>query len=299
MPVAAAPWWYAGRAADRIVFVDAGSVERDKDIVTYSSKTVSRKQGDPVAMELSYMRADCAKRRLGWGGVQRIGYDEAVIDTSTVAVPAMVDVPAESLADSELTFACSDVQAREAAGAFILAVDDAAFTEALLTEPDKDLSPRALNDRLAADPAVPVIRSTAPPPSSFGTVQTVRLGQPLVPPRDYEKGAQIPDANAYQSDEAGRIYDVAYQGVKNGEIEFEVRGYSIDDLAHPASGSIQTAYLAQKSVTILDLAITIRKVLPDRITYSVKIEKRAPQEPPCPHDGCGEPTIVTAADRNP
>ncbi len=295
-PVAAAPWWYAGRGADRVVFIDSGSVERDKNIVSYSSKTVIRKSGDPVAMTVNYMRADCTKRRLGWGGVQQIGYDEAVIDTSTVAAPSMVDVPAESLAESELAFACSDATAREAAGAFVLTVDDAAFTEALLTEADKDLSPRALNDRLAADPSVPIIRSTAPPPSTFGKVQRVKLGQPLVPPRDYEKGANIPDAKDYQSNEVGRIYDVAYQGIKEGKIRFEVRGYSIDDLAHPGSGSIETAYLAEKSLNILDLAITIRKALPDQITYSVMIEKRTPHEPLCPPEGCGEPIAVEASD---
>lgn len=289
-PAAAAPWWYVGHGADRAVFVDSGSIQREGGVVSYASKTVIRKQGDPVAMTSNFMQADCAGRRLGWLGVQQFGYDEAVIDTSTVAKAEMEDVPPDALADDELGFVCSGAGDHE--GRFFrLTVDDAAFTEALLAETDKAVSPRDVQDRLAANPATPVIRSTAPGTDTFGTVQTVKTGQPLVPPRDYEKGAQVPDPAAYPSNEVGQIYDIAYQGIKGGKIQFEIRGYSIDDLVHPGSGQTQPAYLNEKKVNIRDLAITIRKASPDQITYSVMIEKRPPDDFVCPPGGCSDETV--------
>jgi len=294
-PVAAAPWWYVGHGADRVLFIDAGSIQRKGGTVTYSSKIVIRKPGDPVAMTSNFMRADCTNRRLGWLGVQQFGYDEAVIGTSTVGKAEMEEAPADTLAGEELGFVCFGAGDHE--GRFFrLAIDDAAFTEALLTGAANGESRRVLHDRLAGNPATPVIRSTAPPTTSFGQVQTVKLGQPLVPPRDYEKGAQVPDPAAYPSNETGRIYDIAYQGIKDGQIQFEIRGYSIDDLVHPGSGQTETASLTQKKVNILDLAITIRKALPDRITYSVAIEKRAPVDTGCPADACDEEPRAMSAE---
>ncbi|WP_052507754.1 hypothetical protein [Sphingomonas hengshuiensis] len=278
-PAAAAPWWYAGHDVDRAVFVDVGSIERDHAIVRFSAKQVIRRAGDPVAMTVSFLQADCARALIGWGGIQRFGADDAVIDTSTRPKAEMA--PASTPIDrAQLDFVCADTREREAAGFFPLGIDDATFTEALLGEDADGLSPRALHDRLAASPATAVIRSTAPSPATFGTVQTVALGQPLVPPRDYGKGAQVPDPRDYPANEVGRIYDVAYQGIKDGEIRFEIRGYSIDDLAHPGSGQIETVRVGEAKARIGDLAITIREALPDRITYSIVLEKRPPPETP-------------------
>jgi hypothetical protein len=284
VPAMAAPWWYVGRGADRVTFIDTGSVERAKGIVSYTSKTVIRSDGDPVAMTVNLMSADCAKRQLGWFGVQRFGYDDAVIDTSTRPHAEMTDVSADPQRKSELDFACSGEQAREAAGAFPLTIDDAAFAEALLA--DTGTPPRSVHDRMAADASVPVIRSTAPAPSTFGQTQTVALGEPMVPPRDYAKGSQLPDPKEYASNEVGTIYDVAYQGIKDGQIRFEVRGYSIDDLVHPGSGQIEPADPREKKIYIRDLAITIKAALPDRITYSVAIEKGGAAGHFCPPGGC-------------
>ncbi len=285
-PASAAPWWYAGHDTDRAVFVDVGSIDRDKTIIHFSAKQVIRKADDPVSMTISFMEADCAKSLIGWAGIQSFGRDEAVIDTSTRQKAEMV--PAVDRVDrAQLDFVCGDPGKREAAGLFPIAIDDAAFTEALLAA-GNETSPRVLHDRMAASPATVVIRSTAPGPETFGTLQTVGLGQPLVPPRDYGKGPQIPDPKEYPSNEVGRIYDVAYQGIKDGEIQFEIRGYSIDDLVHPGSGQTQTARRGETKINILDLAITIHKVLPDRITYSVKIEKMPPPEMPCTAAGCDE-----------
>jgi len=43
VPAAAAPWWYAGRAGDRAVFVDAGSIEHDGHRVGFASKEMIRR----------------------------------------------------------------------------------------------------------------------------------------------------------------------------------------------------------------------------------------------------------------
>ncbi|QNQ08945.1 surface-adhesin E family protein [Sphingomonas alpina] len=293
-PATAAPWWYVGHGTDRVVFVDARSIQRDGKNVTYWAKTLIRQPGDPVAMTLNFMQADCAARKLGWSGLQRYGRDEAVIDASTRRAK-LEDVPADTLENVELGFVCMGAKDREASGFFPLAIDDSSFTDALLGQADQSQSPRELHDRMAADPAVTVIRSTAADPSTFGQVQTVKLGQPLVPPRDYSKGAVIPDPADYPSIEVGRIYDIAFGGIRNGEIRFDVRGYSIDDLVHPGSGQVETADLRQKTAHIRDLVITIKQVLPDRISYSVAIEKAAPATPDCPVGNCSETEVTTEA----
>lgn len=295
-PAVASPWWYVDRGATRVLFIDAGSIERHEDIVTYSSKNIIRDPGDPAAMTSDFMRADCGKRQLGRLGIQRFGRDDRVIDTSTSRTAEMMDVPSHSLADSELRFVCSDARDRDKNGQFVLAIDDAAFTDALIAGNSDNLSPRALHDRMRADRSVPVIRSWAADPASFGRVQTVKVGEPLVPPRDYSKGPQIPAPADYDAIEVGRIYDVSYEGIMNGELRFEIRGYSIDDLVHPGSGQTETFPLASKVVNVRDIAITIRSAKPDSLTFSVAIEKQASAAvDPCMPDHCDEePSIMEA-----
>ncbi|ATY31081.1 hypothetical protein CVN68_03020 [Sphingomonas psychrotolerans] len=273
-PAAAAPWWYVGQSQDRVLFIDTDTMEREGDIVRFAAKEVIRQPGNPVARTVSFMEADCVRRRLGWGGVQRFGYDETVIDTSTRAKVEMAEAT-DALAQSELDFVCSKPAVRHAVGYFPLTIDDVAFTEALLAQRDGAMSPLALQERMAKDKAVPIVRSSAPAPATFGQVQTVGMGQPMVPPRDYSKGAEAPNPAAYDPIEAGRIYDIAYQGIKDGQMRFEIRGYSIDDLVNPGSGQIETAGLGERKVYIRDLAITVTKVSPDRITYSIALEKRS------------------------
>jgi hypothetical protein len=272
-PAAAAPWWYVGQSQDRVLFIDADTMEREGNIVRFAAKEVIRQPGNPVARTVSFMEADCERRRLGWGGVQRFGYDETVIDTSTRAKMEMAEAT-DALARSELDFVCSKPAVRHAAGYFPLTIDDVGFTEALLAQRDGAMSPLVLQERMAKDKSIPIVRSSAPAPATFGQVQTVELGQPMVPPRDYAKGTEVPDPAAYDPIEVGRIYDIAYQGIKDGRMRLEIRGYSIDDLVHPGSGQIEAAGLGEGKVNILDLAITVIKASPDRITYSIAIEKR-------------------------
>ncbi|WP_448662008.1 hypothetical protein ACG3SL_15140 [Sphingomonas sp. CJ20] len=273
-PAAAAPWWYVGRGEDRVLFIDADTIEREGPVVRFAAKEIIRQPGNPIARIVRFMEADCERRRLGWGGVQRFGYDESVIDTSTRASVEMAEAT-DALARSELDFVCSRPAARHAAGYFPLMIDDVALTEALLAQSNRAMPPIALHERMSKDKSVPVIRSSAPDPATFGQVQTVKLGQPMIPPRDYAKGTAVPDPAAYDPIEVGRIYDIAYQGIRSGEMRFEIRGYSIDDLLHPGSGQIDTARLGARTFTIRDVAITVIKVSPDAITYTAAIAKNS------------------------
>jgi hypothetical protein len=288
-PAAASPWWYVDRGVNRVLFIDAGSIEREGNIVTYSSKNVIRDEADAAAMTSDFMRADCGKRQLGRLGIQRFSRDDKVIDTSTSRTAEMMEVPAESLGDAELQFVCSDGRDREKRGQFVLAVDDAAFTDALIGGAHKDLSPRALQERILANPNIQAVRSSASRPASFGSIQTVKKGDPIVPPRDYAKGPQTPLVADYSSMEVGRIYDIAYQGIEHGQIRFEVRGYSIDDVVHPGSGQIISFPRGATAANVRDIAIVIKAATANSLTYSVTIDKEAPPiVDACMPDHCDE-----------
>ena len=91
---------------------------------------------------------------------------------------------------------------------------------------------------------------------------TVKVGQPLAPPRDYAHDTQIPDPKDYLPIATGRLYDVADQGIENGALRFET-GYSIDGLVQPGSGQFETARPSEKTIKPVDLGITIRKYIED------------------------------------
>ncbi|EJL34363.1 hypothetical protein PMI01_01664 [Caulobacter sp. AP07] len=116
----------------------------------------------------------------------------------------------------------------------------------------------------------------APSADTFSERRHAALGAALVPPRDYAKGPQSPDPADYDPNTSGIIYDVAFAGLADGKVRFEVRGYSGDDYVNPASGQTQDFPEALKVVNVRDLAIQIDEVTPDMITYRVKIE---PEEP--------------------
>lgn len=121
-------------------------------------------------------------------------------------------------------------------------------------------------------------------------MQTARLGEPLVPPRDYHKSADVPRSADYDPDTTGVIYDVAYDGLKGGDIRFEVRGYSGDDMVHPGSGQIEGTPAGSESIEIRDLSITIIKATSATIVYRVAIEP----EQPIPIDDCTNATCGEA-----
>ena len=66
---------------------------------------------------------------------------------------------------------------------------------------------------------------------------------------------------------------MTFEGLEQGQIVFEVRGYDADDLIHPASGQTERFPAERKTINIRDLALEIDKVTPEAIAYRVKIEK--------------------------
>jgi hypothetical protein len=111
----------------------------------------------------------------------------------------------------------------------------------------------------------------APDTDTFGRTQFVLDGDPIVPPRDYEKGIAPPEPQDYDPIESGRIYDVQFMGIKDRRMQFEVRGYSISDLQRPDTGQTLTFPLDQKRIQIRDLDIEIDEVTTGSLTYVVRV----------------------------
>lgn len=115
----------------------------------------------------------------------------------------------------------------------------------------------------------------APDTDSFGRSQFILSGNPIVPPRDYGKGLQLPNNDDYSPNESGTIYDIAFLGIKNGEMQFVVRGYSIADLNSPATGQTLSFPQDQKIVEIRDIVIEIEieEVTEGSLTYKITYHK--------------------------
>jgi hypothetical protein len=271
----AAEWWYVNQGPDRVMLVDVASITRERGLLSYwNTQVIADGAEDGVRMTKSYMAADCAKARGGWAMSVRYDRDDRQIDVDSLAKPVLAAVEPNTLGEAELNFVCADTGDREAAGAFAVAVDVRTFADALIAAGEE--APRAVYDRLAADPATPIVRSTAPGIETFGRRQTAKAGQPLVPPRDYAKGIEVPKAADYPSASAGDAYDVTFEGLDAGEMTFEVRGYGVDDLIHPAMGQRERFPADLKAIQIRDLAIQVEAVSTDAITYRVRVERPAP-----------------------
>ncbi|MCK4205096.1 hypothetical protein J3U99_09990 [Brucella pituitosa] len=113
----------------------------------------------------------------------------------------------------------------------------------------------------------------APETDTFGRSQFILSGNPIIPPRDYGKGLQLPDTNDYSPDESGTIYDIAFLGIENGEMQFEIRGYSIADLNSPATGQTSSFPQDQKTIEIRDIVIEIEEVTDGSLTYKIVYRK--------------------------
>jgi hypothetical protein len=273
-PAVSADWWYVNRGEDRVLLVDAASIEAHGAKREYwTSLTIADGAQDGVRMVKTFVEADCARQRAGWSVMVRYDRDDQQIDVDTLPRAGSGEVLPNTLDSAELAFVCAPKDERPS-GTFAVVIDPRTFADALQTAAD-DVDSRELYDRLAADPKTPIIRSTAPDPDTFGQRQTVQAGQPLVPPRDYARGTQIPNAADHKPDVSGDIYDVAFQGVEGGKMRFETRGYSFDDMIHPASGQTEGFVAEPGVVTVRDLAITVEKVSADAITYRVRVEKPA------------------------
>jgi hypothetical protein len=269
----AAQWWYVSQGQDRVMLIDAASIASSKGVLTYwNTQVIADGADDKVRMIKSFMRADCAKSRGGWAMIVRYDRDDRQMNVDSLAKPVLAPVTPNTLGQTELDFVCATREVREASGAFAVEIDPRTFADALITASSGD-TPRDVHDRLARDPSTPVVRSSAPGPLTFGTRQSIKAGRPLVPPRDYAKGTDIPKAEDYPPSTAGPVYDVTFEGLEQGQIVFEVRGYDADDLIHPASGQTERFPAERKTINIRDLALEIDKVTPEAITYRVKVEK--------------------------
>ncbi|MGC4250502.1 MAG: hypothetical protein QM605_03265 [Sphingobium sp.] len=259
-------WWYVARGADEVVFVDEKSIEREGDEARYTSNEV-RAPGEDTGTRRAFMRADCRKRTREWKLVMRYGTDDQPLDPAAVSYAEAEEVQPGTLGEAELDFVCA--ADRSTTGGFPIAIDDVAFAKALFARDDMTANPADIHDRMKADPSTPVIRSSAPPTATFGTEQHVGAGQPIVPPRDYATGTEPPNPPDYDADETGRIYDIAYQGVEKGQITFETRGYSIDDMVHPGSGQMTRLPMDSRTAQIRDFSITIVEAKLDGLRYRV------------------------------
>lgn len=270
----AAQWWYVNQGPDRVMLIDTASITSGKGLLTYwNTQVIADGADDGVRMIKSLMRADCAKSRGGWAMIVRYDRDDRQINVDSLAKPSLAPTTPGTLGQAEMDFVCATPEAREANGAFAVEIDPRTFADALMTA-SSDETPRAVHDRLARDASTPVVRSSAPAPRTFGTRQMIKTGQPLVPPRDYAKGADIPRVEDYPPSSSGTVYDVTFEGVEQGQMAFEVRGYDADDLIHPASGQTERFPVELKTINIRDLALVIEKVTPEAITYRVTVEKK-------------------------
>lgn len=268
----ASQWWYVAQGADKVLFVDAESIQRDGDTVRYQASQILREEGNPAASLSAYMIADCSAHTETWDMVLRYGANDERLDKTALSYAGPEAVEAGTVGDAQLRFVCATDRAQT--DGFPLAIDQVAFAEALIADTEASVSPADLHERMRKDPKVPVIRSTAPAPDTFGTPQTTLAGHAVVPPRDYAKGVQVPDASNYDADESGTIYDVAYLGIEGKELAFELRGYSIADLAHASSGQTMRFPVSQKSVQIHDIQIEVLEATPQNLRFRASMVPR-------------------------
>lgn len=265
-------WWYVAQAAEKVLFVDVGSIRRDGDTVRYEGSQILREPGNPAASLRAWMITDCRRQTESWDLYLRYGSRDERLDETALSYPDPAPVTAGTLADAQMQFVCATDHA--ATGGFPLKIDEVAFAEALIADTEASEPPTTIHDRMRADPKVPVIRSTAPAPETFGTPQRTMAGDAVVPPRDYAKGTALPDLKNYDTDESGTIYDIAYIGTEDGEMTFEQRGYSIGDLARASSAQTMRFPLAQKTIQIADIAIEVIDATPQHLRFRATLASR-------------------------
>ena len=261
-------WWFVAQGADRVLFVDVGSIQREGDIVRYQASQVIRDPDNPAALIRAFMLTDCKKRTEGWEMVMRYGADDQRLDETAISYPTEAVMP-DTIGDAQLHFVCA--AERTPTEGFPLKIDEVAFAEALIADTSAAESPAAMHERMRLDPTVPVIRSKAPGVETFGTPQTALAGNAVVPPRDYAKGVQNPVASDYDTDVVGEIYDIAYMGVEQGTLMFEKRGYTIDDLAHAGSGQPMRFPETQRAVRIGDFLIDVLEATSQTLRFRARL----------------------------
>lgn len=109
----------------------------------------------------------------------------------------------------------------------------------------------------------------APTTDTFGQTQFVLGGDPIIPPRDYAKGLEIPNPEEYDPIESGTIFDIVYNGLVDGRIRFELRGYTAVDLLNPDTGQILEFPAEQRFIEIRNIRIDVEAVDAGSLTYKV------------------------------
>ncbi|WP_134095865.1 surface-adhesin E family protein [Novosphingobium sp. PhB55] len=279
-------WWYVAQGAGKVLFVDVDSIQREGDTVRYEASQILREPENPAASIRAFMTTDCRARTENWDLVMRYGPQDERLDASALAYDAPEAVGVGTLGEAQMQFVCAPDLAQT--GGFAIAIDEVAFTEALLAGSDASESPLALHERMRADPRVPVIRSTAPAPETFGTEQRVLAGQAIVPPRDYAKSLQAPQGANYDTGESGTIYDIAYVGIEGGELVFERRGYSIGDLARASSAQSMRFGLTEKAIHISDIEIAIIEATPQALRFRAQLAPEQQEDSDAPFP-CNDP----------
>ena len=127
-----------------------------------------------------------------------------------------------------------------------------------------------------------------------GQVHDVRVGDRLVPPREYGHSDGPIDPSRHDPIESGRIYDLAYAGIVKGQVRFERRGYSIDDLHNPGFSQFQDWPLDTRSLVISDIALTLVEVRADGLRYSWSYLKGGGEPGPDPSIADSDPGIAIA-----
>jgi hypothetical protein len=159
------------------------------------------------------------------------------LNVDSLAKPALATVEPGTLGEAELKFVCAKAGDREGAGAFPVAVDARTFADALIVAGDE--APRAVYDRLAADPARRSSARPRPGRKPSAAARRRRRGNRWFRHATTPRGPSAPNAADYPRDSSGDAYDVTFEGLEAGELKFEVRGYSADDLIHPAMGQTE------------------------------------------------------------
>ena len=108
---------------------------------------------------------------------------------------------------------------------------------------------------------------SAPATDTFGQTQFVLSGDPVVPPRDYAKGLEIPNPDEYDPIASGTIFDIVYLGVADGRMRFEIRGYTATDLQNPDTGQTVDFPVEQQSIEIRNIRIDVEAAESGSLTY--------------------------------
>ncbi|MGN6448472.1 MAG: hypothetical protein ACTHLK_07710 [Brucella intermedia] len=107
----------------------------------------------------------------------------------------------------------------------------------------------------------------APATDTFGQTQFVLSGDPIVPPRDYAKGSEIPNPGEYDLNESGTIFDIVYRGVVDGRMRFEIRGYTANDLQTPDTEQMLDFPADQHAIEIRNIRIDVDAAELGSLTY--------------------------------